>query len=69
MKKFKINWIGMFCILASSLLCATIGISLPRIIAILNFGNIIYGTWASYVISILLFYLLTMDIKYVKEKK
>jgi len=67
---FKINWVNFFIIIISAVILGFIGMSLPPTITRLNLNNVFYGTWASYFIAILLFFLLNMDrdLSYHKKK-
>ena len=66
-KKYKINYVGVFIILISAAILSFIGMALPNHIASFNYGNIVYGTWASYFMVILLFYLLNMKAEIIRE--
>lgn len=56
-----VNWINIIRVLASSLICSIIGMALPETIARLNNYNISYGIWASYLVAILLFYVINFE--------
>jgi hypothetical protein len=67
----KVNWLGVFNIVAYAFIFAFIGMSLAPTIAYLNNGDIIYGTWSSYFVVIILYFLFMKDTNLVKtvEKK
>lgn len=69
--KEKIDWLGMFNVTIFAIIFATIGISLPATINKINGFPIeaFYGHWASYVISILLFFLVAGGTQLTKEVK
>lgn len=62
----KVNWISIVIILISWFLFSFIGMALPNMIVRLNNNNLTYGIWASYCISIGLFYIFNIDRKVTK---
>ena len=64
----KINWLGIYNIVIFAVIFSIIGMSLPETIARLNANNLAYGTFASYVVSLLLFYLFIKDVRVIKDE-
>ena len=64
--KVKINWIEILKMVLLVMIMSFIGMSLPPTIAKLNFNNLYYGTWASYSVSMILFWIIIKDTKLTK---
>lgn len=68
MIKSNINWWGVLVYLEGIVIFSWIGMQLPNSIAKLNYNNLTYGVFASYMVSILLFIVFTIDVSLFKEK-
>ena len=67
----KFNWLGIVIIFGTAFMMSLIGLSLPDTINKLNGldQGSLYGVWVSYVTAILLFWIITSDIKLTRKIK
>lgn len=66
MKKVIVNWINFINLVGFALIFGVVGMGLFFAMFVLG-GKILYSLWASYPISIILWYLLCKDYKLTKE--
>lgn len=64
-KKTTLNYIGIVTIILYSMIFSVVGMGLSDVINKIN-NTTLYGVWASYYISILLFYLMVYNIPLTK---
>jgi hypothetical protein len=63
------NWIGALMIIIYAMIFSLVGMGLSPLIAKLNLNNTTYGEWASYFVTMLLWYLFIKDVKLMKNKR